>query len=190
MDIVIASNNKHKVAEISEILKGKFDNIYTLNDLNIDVDVEETGKTFMENAVIKARAISRLSGMAALGDDSGLEVDALNGAPGVYSARYSGVHGDDNANNALLLKNLSGITNRHANFTCAIAVCYPDGTIVAAEGKSYGRILEEPKGEGGFGYDPLFQSNEFGATYAELTQEQKNLVSHRGRALKELQKKL
>lgn len=190
MDIVIASNNKHKVAEISEILKGKFDNIYTLADLNIDVDVEETGKTFMENAVIKARAISRISGIAALGDDSGLEVDALNGAPGVYSARYSGIHGDDNANNALLLKNMLGITNRHANFTCAIAVCYPDGAIVAAEGKSYGRILEAPKGEGGFGYDPLFQSNEFGATYAELTQEQKNQISHRARALKELQKKL
>lgn len=186
MDLVIASNNAHKVKEIKNILGDKFGKIYTLRDLGINVDVEENGRTFYENALKKAKAISDIAHMAAIADDSGLEVDSLGGAPGLYSARYAGLHGDDNANNKQLLDNLKNKESRRANFICTVVLYLPDGDIISAEGKSYGTIIDAPRGENGFGYDPLFLSDEYSLTYAELSQDQKNSISHRAKALNTL----
>jgi XTP/dITP diphosphohydrolase len=137
----------------------------------------------MENAEKKAREIMELSGCCSLADDSGLCVDALGGAPGVYSARFSGVHGDDAANNRVLLEKLRGVEDRSAHFTCAIALVWPDGHVDRAEGYFYGQIAHQEAGENGFGYDPLFYLPERGCTSAQLTPEEKNAVSHRARAL-------
>ena len=182
MKIAIATNNPNKLREIRAILGGFFDEALSLSDLGIDIDIEETGTTLTENALIKARTIRDLTGLPALADDSGLMVDALGGAPGVYSARYAGEEHDDKKNNALLLKNLEG-KPRDAKFCSVIALCYPDGRELTAEGSVRGVILEEERGTGGFGYDPLFFSPELGKTFAEATPEQKNSVSHRSRAL-------
>lgn len=190
MDIIIASNNTHKVDEIRQILKGKFDNVYSLKDKMIDIEIEENGKTFYDNALIKASTIVSLSGLPTLADDSGLEVDALNGAPGVYSARYAGEKCDDNANNAKLLAQLEGITNRSARFVCNMVLCYPDGKILSATGCAEGYILESPQGNSGFGYDPLFFSKDLEKSFGIASNEEKNSVSHRGRALQELVQKL
>ena len=191
-EIILATNNAHKVKELSKILAGKFDKMYSLADKGIDVEIEENGSTFIENAIIKARAIADIAGIPALADDSGLCVDALGGEPGVYSARYSGKHGDSNANNELLLSKLSGIkgSNRSARFKCAIALVHPDGNIVTAEGAAEGVISEEYYGQGGFGYDPIFYSLDLNKTFAQASEEEKNSVSHRGRALAELMDKL
>ncbi len=183
MKIAIATNNPNKLREIRAILGGFFDEALSLADLGIDIDIEETGTTLTENALIKARTIRDLTGLPALADDSGLMVDALDGAPGVYSARYAGEEHDDKKNNALLLKNLEG-KPRDAKFCSVIALCYPDGRELTAEGSVRGVILEEERGTGGFGYDPLFFSPELGKTFAEATPEQKNSVSHRSRALR------
>ena len=183
MKIAIATNNPNKLREIRAILGGFFDEALSLSDLGIDIDIEETGTTLTENALIKARTIRDLTGLPALADDSGLMVDALDGAPGVYSARYAGEEHDDKKNNALLLKNLEG-KPRDAKFCSVIALCYPDGRELTAEGYAPGVILEEERGTGGFGYDPLFFSPELGKTFAEATPEQKNSVSHRSRALR------
>lgn len=183
MKIAIATNNPNKLREIRAILGGFFDEALSLSDLGIDIDIEETGTTLTENALIKARTIRDLTGLPALADDSGLMVDALDGAPGVYSARYAGEEHDDKKNNALLLKNLEG-KPRDAKFCSVIALCYPDGRELTAEGSVRGVILEEERGTGGFGYDPLFFSPELGKTFAEATPEQKNSVSHRSRALR------
>ena len=183
MKIAIATNNPNKLREIRAILGGFFDEALSLSDLGIDIDIEETGTTLTENALIKARTIRDLTGLPALADDSGLMVDALDGAPGVYSARYAGEEHDDKKNNALLLKNLEG-KPRDAKFCSVIALSYPDGRELTAEGCAPGVILEEERGTGGFGYDPLFFSPELGKTFAEATPEQKNSVSHRSRALR------
>lgn len=183
MTIAIATNNPNKLREIRAILGGFFDEALSLSDLGIDIDIEETGTTLTENALIKARTIRDLTGLPALADDSGLMVDALGGAPGVYSARYAGEEHDDKKNNALLLKNLEG-KPRDAKFCSVIALSYPDGRELTAEGSVRGVILEEERGTGGFGYDPLFFSPELGKTFAEATPEQKNSVSHRSRALR------
>ena len=183
MKIAIATNNPNKLREIRAILGGFFDEALSLSDLGIDIDIEETGTTLTENALIKARTIRDLTGLPALADDSGLMVDALGGAPGVYSARYAGEEHDDKKNNALLLKNLEG-KPRDAKFCSVIALCYPDGRELTAEGSVRGVILEEERGTGGFGYDPLFFSPELSKTFAEATPEQKNSVSHRSRALR------
>ena len=183
MKIAIATNNPNKLREIRAILGGFFDEALSLSDLGIDIDIEETGTTLTENALIKARTIRDLTGLPALADDSGLMVNALDGAPGVYSARYAGEEHDDKKNNALLLKNLEG-KPRDAKFCSVIALCYPDGRELTAEGSVRGVILEEERGTGGFGYDPLFFSPELGKTFAEATPEQKNSVSHRSRALR------
>ncbi len=185
-ELIIASNNKHKIIEIKDILGEFFKNIYSLSEKNINVEIEETGKTFEENAIIKAKYISELTGLPALSDDSGLEVEALNGAPGVYSARYAGEPSDSNKNNAKLLKEMQGKIDRNANFTSVIAICYPDGKIITASGKTYGKILTELQGENGFGYDPLFYSNDLKKSFGLATSEEKNAVSHRGRALQNL----
>lgn len=185
MKIAIATNNKNKVKEIRAVLGEHFDAMYSLEDLGINVEIEETGDTLTENALIKARTIRDLSGLPALADDSGLMVDALDGAPGVYSARYAGEEHDDKKNNALLLKNLEG-KPRTAHFCSVIALAYPDGKELTAEGRVEGHILDSERGNNGFGYDPLFFSDELGKTFAEASQEEKNSVSHRGRALRNM----
>ena len=180
--IVAATTNAHKLEEIRTILSD-FEIVSTA-DVGFHDDVEETGETFMENALLKARAVCRATGLPALGDDSGLCVDALNGAPGIYSARYSGQ--GMSANRQLLLKNLQGQTNRAAHFNCAVALVFPDGREYTAEGQTYGVITTEPQGENGFGYDCLFYSSELEKTFALATPAEKNAVSHRGRALQNL----
>lgn len=184
MKLAIATNNQHKLQEIKAILGDSFEELLSLKDLGIDVDVEETGTTLEENALIKARAILALSGIATLADDTGLMVDALNGAPGVYSARYAGEEHNDAKNRALLLKNLNGVKDRSAHFATVIALCYPDGKTLTASGRVNGEILLSERGTEGFGYDSLFFSTELGKTFAEATQAEKNSVSHRGRALR------
>ncbi|MBQ7913022.1 MAG: RdgB/HAM1 family non-canonical purine NTP pyrophosphatase [Clostridia bacterium] len=182
--LVVASGNAHKIHEISQIFTD-FD-VVSQKQMGFDEDVEETGETFMENALIKARAACKALGCMVLADDSGLCVDALDGAPGVYSARYCGHHGSDEENRATLLKNMQGITDRHAHFTCALALVYPDGKEICAEGNTYGTILEKEDGEGGFGYDPLFRSDDLNKTFGRASEEEKNAVSHRFRGLQNL----
>ena len=184
--LVVASGNAHKLREIAEIFTD-FD-VVSQKEMGFDGDVEETGETFAENALIKARAACEALGCMALADDSGLCVDALGGAPGVYSARYCGHHGNDAENRAVLLKNLQGVKNRSAHFTSAIALVYPDGRELTAEGHTYGRILEEEIGDGGFGYDYLFYSDDLGKTFGVASSEEKNGVSHRFRALQAMLK--
>ena len=156
--LVVATGNAHKLREIAEIFT-EFE-VVSQKAMGFDEDVEETGTTFAENALIKARSASKVLGCIALADDSGLCVDALGGAPGVYSARYCGEHGDDKKNRDLLLENMKGISNRHANFTSAIAVVEPSGNEIVVEGKTYGNILHEEQGNGGFGYDCIFESED------------------------------
>ena len=190
MKIVLATNNKHKLEEIRAILDGCFEQLLSLSELGLDIEIEETGATLEENALIKAREKVRLTGMPALADDTGLMVDTLGGAPGVYSARYAGEAHDDKSNGQLLLKNLENATDRSAHFGTVIAVCYPDGSYLTAEGRVDGKIIFEERGEGGFGYDSLFYSEEIGKTFAEATPEEKNSISHRGRALRAMLEKL
>ena len=190
MKLIIASNNAHKLVEIKAILGDFFEEIQSLREAGIDHDTVEDGSTFMENAIKKAKEIAEISGCCALADDSGICVDALGGAPGIYSARFSGVHGDDKANNRLLLEKLEGAESRKAHYTCAIALVKPDGTTITAEGYLHGEIGFEEKGENGFGYDPLFILPERGCTTAQISAEEKNAISHRAVALKELVEKL
>lgn len=186
MKLILASNNNHKLIEIKAILGGMFEEILSMREAGIDHETIEDGSTFMENAEKKAREIAEISGCCALADDSGICVDALDGAPGIYSARFSGVHGDDKANNRLLLEKLAGCENRGAHYTCAIALVKPDGSILRAEGYLYGQIGYEEIGTNGFGYDPLFVLPERGCTAAQLSPEEKNRISHRANALHEL----
>ncbi len=180
--IVAATGNEHKLKEIREILKGY--TVVSAKEAGFFEEVDETGSTFLENAFLKARAVVQKTGRAALADDSGLTVDALDGAPDIYSARYSG--GGSAENRRLLLKNMQGITDRRASFHCAVALVFPDGREYSAIGKTYGTILEEERGENGFGYDSLFFSDDLKKSFAEASDEEKNSVSHRGRALQEL----
>jgi XTP/dITP diphosphohydrolase len=186
--MVVASGNAHKIAEISAIFPD-FE-VVSQKSMGFDADVEETGSTFAENALIKARACAKALQCPAVADDSGICVDALGGAPGVYSARYAGEHGNDKANRDLLIKNLTGVADRKAHFTSAIALAYPDGREVVVEGHTYGVIIDEERGAGGFGYDCLFLSDDLNKTFGEATAEEKNAVSHRYRALQKLRAKL
>lgn len=191
MKIIIATHNKHKLAEMARILEPMGYEVVTDRDLGIELtDVEENGETFLENARIKAEAGCRESGLPCIADDSGLCVDALNGEPGVYSARYSGEHGNDAANNEKLLFNLKDVPDekRTARFICAICVSFPDGNEITAEGACEGKIGYEYRGSNGFGYDPLFMVGD--RSFAEFSAEEKDAVSHRGNALKSLQSKL
>ncbi|MBQ7333778.1 MAG: RdgB/HAM1 family non-canonical purine NTP pyrophosphatase [Clostridia bacterium] len=190
MKLIIASNNKHKIKEMKEILGAKFEEILSLREAGIDHETVEDGTTFAENAYKKAREIAEISGEASLADDSGICVDALLGAPGIFSARFAGEHGNDEANNALVLEKLSGVRDRSAHYTCAMSLVYPDGTHISAEGYMYGEITENPRGNGGFGYDPLFVLCGESRTVAEMSEEEKNAVSHRRRALDALLEKL
>lgn len=188
--IIIATHNKHKLAEMERILLPMGYEVVTDKDIGIELtDVEETGTTFLENARIKAESGCKESGLVCIADDSGLVVDALDGAPGVYSARYSGVHGDDEANIVKLLNELSEVPDekRTARFMCSICVSFPGGMEVTAEGSCEGRIGYEKRGDNGFGYDPVFMVGD--RSFAELSAEEKDAISHRGNALKTLKEK-
>lgn len=181
--IVAATTNAGKLKEFRDILSD-FD-VVTVADVGFFDEIEENGQTFIENARLKAKTVCEAVGLPTLGDDSGLCVDALGGAPGIYSARYSGQGVP--ANRKLLLKNLQGEINRSAHFNCAVALVFPDGREYVAEGQTYGEITtEETNGGNGFGYDCLFYSHELGKTFAEASADEKNAVSHRGRALHNL----
>ena len=186
MKLIIASNNKHKIKEIKQILGGKFECILSLKEAGISHETVEDGTTFLENAAKKAREIAEISGLAALADDSGICAHALDGAPGIMSARYAGEHGDDEANNDLLLLNLSDKEDKTAHYTCAMVIAYPDGKEISAEGYMYGRIVNERRGDGGFGYDPLFVPDGEERTVAEMSEAEKNAISHRAKALEKI----
>lgn len=181
--VLLASNNAHKIKEIKAIL-GDFFDIVSLRDAGVESDPEETGTTFEENARIKAVAGMKASGMPCFADDSGLEVFALGCAPGVMSARYAGEHGNDEANNEKLLRELENKTDRKARYVCVVCMAFPSGKTLEAFGECHGEILKEKRGSGGFGYDPLFYFPQFGKTFAEISAEEKNEVSHRNAALK------
>ena len=186
--LIVATGNLHKLREIRGIFWET--EVISAAEAGFEEDTPETGGTFEENALIKARAASRALGLPALADDSGLCVDALGGAPGVYSARYAGGHGNDKANREKLLRELSDIANRRARFRCAVALCFPGGKEIIATGETCGEILREEQGKNGFGYDCLFFSDDLQKSFAEATAEEKNAVSHRGRALSALKEKL
>ena len=189
MKLIIASGNAGKLREIRAILGSKFQEIVSMKEAGIDHETVEDGQTFRENAYKKAFEIAQISGCAALADDSGICVDALDGAPGIYSARFCGHHGDDEANNRLLVEKLCGVENRKAHYACAIALVYPEkegGKALFADGELHGEIVDTPRGNGGFGYDPYFYLPEYGCTAAELSAEEKNKISHRAKALNNL----
>jgi XTP/dITP diphosphohydrolase len=190
MNILVATTNPGKIREITEILAGLEVAILTPKETNVVLDVEENGTSFAENAAIKARAWCAASGLPALADDSGLCVDALGGRPGVRSARFAGQGASDEDNYLLLLERMSGKMDRSARFVCAVALAFPGGDLVVAEGSYEGRILEEPLGEGGFGYDPVFFDPASKKSFAQLTPQEKNERSHRKKALVELKRKL
>lgn len=183
MKFVLASHNRGKLAEMQEILGELGVEVVLQSDLGLSLEPEETGATFAENALIKARAVMEAAGLPAIADDSGLCVDWLNGAPGVYSARYGGLD-DDRARYTLLLQNMRGAADRSAHFHTAIVCCFPNGEVLRADGDCYGTIAYAPRGEGGFGYDPIFNVPSLRKTFAELTAEEKNAISHRGNALR------
>jgi len=186
--LLLATNNEGKLKEIRALFAGLYPHVLTLKQAGLELDVEEDGMTFEENALKKATEAARESGIDALADDSGLCVDALGGAPGVFSARYAGEHGDDAANNEKLLEALKEVDDkeRTAAFVCCVALCKANGRTYSATGRVRGRIVREPAGENGFGYDPLFWYEPFGCTFAQADPAQKNAVSHRSRALRAL----
>ena len=193
MKLLIASNNAHKVREIKEILAGHFDEMVTMREAGLDIDVVEDGLTFRDNAVKKAAEILEKSGFdATLADDTGLCVDALGGAPGVYSARYAGEGHNTAANNALLMENMKDVPDeqRTCRFACCVALARKGMPVLVAEGKAEGILLRAPAGENGFGYDPYFFYPPLGKSFAELTSEEKNSVSHRRAALDALRRAL
>ena len=183
MRFLLASHNKGKLAEMQAILGELGVEVVMPSDVGVDVDVEETGTTFAENAALKANAVMAASGLPAIADDSGLCVDWLQGAPGVYSARYGGLDSDPERCR-LLLSNMRGATNRAAHFHTAIVCAFPNGDTLTAEGDCAGTIAFAPMGDGGFGYDPVFFVPSLRKTFAQLTAEEKNAISHRGSALR------
>ena len=193
MKVVLASKNPHKLVEISKITE-QFDMELVLqSELGVDIDVEETGSTFEENSYLKARAVMEATGLPALADDSGIAVDALNGEPGIYSARYGFDESlDDWGRLQLLLKNTEHVPDgqRQAQFVCVITLVTPDGKVIQARGEVHGELLHAPAGEGGFGYDPIFYYPPFAKSLAEVSAEEKNQVSHRANALRVFYEKL
>ena len=182
--LILASNNEKKLKELREILSDMDFEVISQRDAGCDFEVDETGETFEENAYLKAIAVTKATGFTAIADDSGLAVDALNGEPGVHSARYGGSHDEsDEFRLRLLLKNMDGRENRSARFVSCICCTLPEGTILRTRGECEGEIICEPRGSGGFGYDPIFEVHGTGKTMAELAPEEKNSISHRGKAL-------
>ncbi len=190
--IIFATGNEGKMREIREILRDLDVEILSLKEAGIHVDIVEDGTTFEENAVIKARTISEMTGEIVLADDSGLEIDYLNKEPGVYSARYMGEDTSYHIKNANLIQRLEGVPDekRTARFVCAVAAAFPNGTVKTVRGTMEGRIGYEERGENGFGYDPIFFLPEFQCTSAELSMEEKNQISHRGKALRAIKDEL
>lgn len=186
---VLASSNKGKLLEMREILSSLGIDVISQTDAGLSLDVEETGSTFEENAILKAKAALDVSGLPSIADDSGLVADALGGAPGIYTARYGNLDTDEQRYN-YLLKNMEGAENRRAVFVSVIACALPDGTLITARGECEGAILRGPRGTGGFGYDPVFEVKGTGQSMAELTTETKNRISHRARALRSFCDKL
>ena len=189
MKLVLASKNQKKLKEMNEILSQLGVEVCSEAEAGVDVEVEETGTTFEENSLLKAKAVMEASGMPAIADDSGLCVDALNGAPGVYSARYGGLD-DDVARYRLLLENLRGAGTRAAHFHTSVVCCFPNGDVITARGECPGTIAFAPMGEGGFGYDPVFFLPGLKKTFAQLSPQEKNAISHRGKALEVFEEKL
>ena len=193
MKVVLASKNKHKLVEISKITEKFGIELVLQSELGIDLDVEENGTTFEENSFIKAEAVMKATGLPALADDSGIAVDALNGEPGIYSARYGFDESlDDWGRLLLLLKNTEHVPEgqRQAQFVCVITMVTPDGQVIQSRGEIHGELLREPRGENGFGYDPIFYYPPYGKTTAEMSPEDKNQVSHRANALKDFYNKM
>ena len=193
MKVVLASKNRHKLVEISKIMEKLDIQLVLQSDLGVDIDVEETGKTFEENSFLKAEAVMKATGLPALADDSGIAVDALNGEPGIYSARYGFDESlDDWGRLLLLLKNTENVPDgqRQAQFVCVITLVTPDGQVIQARGEAHGELLREAAGQGGFGYDPIFYYPPYGKTFAEVTPEEKNAVSHRAVALRLMYEKM
>lgn len=190
MEAVLASQNKKKLKELSEILGKTGITVKLQSEVGVSIDVEETGTTFEENAMLKAKAVCEATGMIAISDDSGLMVDALDGAPGVYSARYGGEGLDDKGRYELLLKNMTDKENRDCKFVCVVCCAFPNGHSITARGECHGEIAKVPQGDGGFGYDPIFYLPEMGAYMAELSAEEKHKISHRGMALGIFEKEL
>jgi len=189
MKFVLASHNKGKLREMQEILTPLGIEVVLQSDIGLTLEPEETGTTFEENAAIKAKAVMEASGLPAIADDSGLCVDWLQGAPGIYSARYGGLD-DDKARYMLLLQNMRGSTNRAAHFHTGVVCAFPNGDVITAEGDCHGAIAFAPMGENGFGFDPIFMVPELRKTFAQLTAEEKNAISHRGNALRAFAAKL
>ena len=193
MKVVLASKNKHKLVEISKITEKFNMELVLQSELGVDIDVEETGTTFEENSFLKAEAVMKATGLPALADDSGIAVDALNGEPGIYSARYGFDDSlDDWGRLQLLLKNTEHVPDgqRQAQFVAVITMVTPEGQTIQARGEIHGELLRAPAGENGFGYDPLFVPDGYDRTFAQLTAEEKNQISHRANALKELERQL
>lgn len=190
MKLVLASKNKKKLMELNAILSGLGVEVCSEAEAGVDVEVEETGTTFEENSLLKAKAVMEASGMPAIADDSGLCVDALGGAPGVYSARYGGEGLDDAGRTRLLLENMKGQAPRTCRFVSVITCCFPDGEVLSARGECEGTVAFAPMGDGGFGYDPVFFVPALKKTFAQLSAEEKNAMSHRGKALELFKVKL
>ena len=190
MKLVLASKNPKKLRELNDILSQLGIEVCSQAEVGVDVDVEETGTTFEANSLLKAQAVMEACGLPAIADDSALCVDALQGAPGVYSARYGGEGLDDMGRTRLLLENMRGAGPRTAKFVSVITCCFPNGDVLCARGECPGTIAFAPMGEGGFGYDPVFFIPQLKKTFAQLTPEEKNAISHRGQALKAFQVKL
>lgn len=190
MKLLVATNNQGKLREFNRILGELGIECVSLKDMGICADVEETGTTFSENALLKATEIFKIAKIPTISDDSGLMVDALDGKPGVYSARYAGEPSDDQKNIRKLLSDLDGVSNRNARFMSVIALVFSETDVLLAEGTCEGQILTEQHGNGGFGYDPVFYVEQFGKTFAEMTDEEKNSISHRGNAIRALKQQL
>ena len=192
MKLILASNNKKKLRELGEILSDMDVELLSQREAGCDFEVDETGTTFAENAYLKAKAVADATGLAAVADDSGLMVEALNGEPGVYSARYApgGHEASDKEKYEYLLSKLVNVEHRAAKFVSSICCIFPDGSIIRTEGECRGEILREPAGEGGFGYDPVFMPQGYDRSMAELGTDVKNRISHRANALREFKKKL
>ena len=192
MKLILASNNVSKLKEMRELLAGLDVEVVSQREAGCDFEVEETGETFEENAYLKAAAVTRATGCAAVADDSGLMVHALGGAPGIYSARFTGSHEDtDEVRNLFLLEKLEGETDRRAKFVSCVCCTFPNGDRICTRGECRGSIAYAPKGENGFGYDPLFLTDDYpGLTTAELSPEEKNAISHRGKAFRQFREEL
>ncbi|MCI8912984.1 MAG: XTP/dITP diphosphatase [Lawsonibacter sp.] len=190
MKLVLASKNQKKLVEMNDILSHLGIEVCSEADAGVDVEVEETGSTFEENSLLKARAVMEASGLPAIADDSGLCVDCLSGAPGVYSARYGGEGLSDEDRYKILLENMRGQLTRTAKFVSVITCCFPNGDVLSARGECPGTIAYAPMGDGGFGYDPVFFVPELKKTFSQLAPEEKNAVSHRGKALESFKEKL